>query len=259
MHTFESLMKDLSKTNINRTGTLMVHSSMKEIGEVDGRADTVIDALMTFMADGLLVFPTHTWSEENLKDGVFDPDTEPACVGILPNIFRQREGVLRSLHPSHSVAAYGKDAKAYIRHDDTATTPCPRTGCFGNLYDREAQILFLGATLKTNTFIHSVEEWHQIEDRLKEEARPLKVLLPDGRTKQVDLIGHYNSRGDVSKNYDKLHEPMLELGIANEYRIGDAKSIVVEVKPMADLVGRLFQYDRDLFVDKRPIKKEWYL
>ena len=41
MHTKESLMRDLKRLGINPRGTLLVHSSYKSIGDVEGRADTV--------------------------------------------------------------------------------------------------------------------------------------------------------------------------------------------------------------------------
>ena len=83
MHTFNSLLQDIKQAGIHKQGTLLVHSSMKAIGEVEGRADTVLDALIEYMKDGLLVFPTHSWSGENLKGGIYDPKTDPTCVGFL--------------------------------------------------------------------------------------------------------------------------------------------------------------------------------
>ena len=88
----------------------MVHSSFKSIGEVEGGADTVVDALMEYFSEGLLMMPTHTWKQMGEQYPVFNPQTEEACVGIIPNRFRIREGVVRSLHPTHSIAAYGKGA-----------------------------------------------------------------------------------------------------------------------------------------------------
>lgn len=67
MHTKESLMEQLIQLGIDRKGTLLVHSSMKSMGEVEGGADTVLDVFMEYMKDGLLVFPTHTWSYINAK------------------------------------------------------------------------------------------------------------------------------------------------------------------------------------------------
>lgn len=57
--------------------------------------------------------PTHTWAQMSEEYSLFDPEKESACVGIIPNIFRKREGVIRSLHPTHSIAAYGPEAEEY--------------------------------------------------------------------------------------------------------------------------------------------------
>ena len=45
MHTYQSLKAQLAQMGIDPRGTLLVHSSMKAIGEVEGRADTVLYAL----------------------------------------------------------------------------------------------------------------------------------------------------------------------------------------------------------------------
>lgn len=260
MHTKNTLIKDIEQTGIRKTGTLLIHSSMKAIGEVEGGGDTVLDAFIEYMKEGLLLFPTHSWSDKNLLDGIYDPKTEPACVGILPNLFMKRAEAIRSMHPTHSVTAMGSKAQAYVQRDSDVMrngdvqTPCPRKGCFAGLYDEEAQLLFLGATLKTNTFIHSIEEWLNIPDRINPQSRKIKLLFEDGDTREIDLHGHYSTRGNVSKNYDKLLMPMLHMGIAKEVKIGDAVSYVVEVKPMTDWVIGLLKENPFLFDDDRPIE-----
>ena len=124
-YTKDDLKSCLLKMGLTGKEAIMVHSSMKSIGQVDGGADTVVDALMEYFADGLLMTPTHTWAQMSRDYNVFDPATERACVGIIPNIFMKREGVVRSLHPTHSIAACGKRAVDYIRGEENATSPCP--------------------------------------------------------------------------------------------------------------------------------------
>ena len=51
MHTKESLTDDLIRAGIQPSDTLLVHSSMKSIGAVDGGADTVLDALMDYFRE----------------------------------------------------------------------------------------------------------------------------------------------------------------------------------------------------------------
>ncbi|MEG0995417.1 MAG: AAC(3) family N-acetyltransferase, partial [Clostridia bacterium] len=64
MHTRESLQMDLEKMGLKPTDAVLVHSSMRAIGAVEGRADTVLDALMDFFSLGLLALPTLTWGIE---------------------------------------------------------------------------------------------------------------------------------------------------------------------------------------------------
>ena len=145
MHTKESLIKDIEQTGIRKTGTLLIHSSMKTVGEVEGGGDTVLDVFIEYMKEGLLLFPTHSWSSENLKDGIYDPKTEPSCVGILPNLFMKRADTIRSMHPTYSVTVMGSKVKAYVQRDryvmrnGDVQTPYPRKGCFAGLYDEEKQ------------------------------------------------------------------------------------------------------------------------
>ncbi|HOG51619.1 MAG TPA: AAC(3) family N-acetyltransferase, partial [Lentisphaeria bacterium] len=49
MHTRESLRAQLSSGGILPTDTVLVHSSMKSIGQVEGGADGVLDALMGYL------------------------------------------------------------------------------------------------------------------------------------------------------------------------------------------------------------------
>ena len=96
MYTKNDLLQHIANLGIKPEDTLLIHSSMKAIGEVENRADTVLDAFIAYMEPGLLIFPTHTWSKENNKDNIFNPLTEPSCVGILTNLFLKRTGVVRS-------------------------------------------------------------------------------------------------------------------------------------------------------------------
>jgi aminoglycoside 3-N-acetyltransferase len=257
MYTKKDFIKAFKEIGIDPKGTLLVHSSMKAVGEVEGRADTVIDAFMEYMKNGLLVFPTHTWSEENNKDNKFNPKTEKSCVGILTNIFRKREGVIRSLHPTHSLAAYGKDAEDFIKGEEKVNTPCPKEGCYGKLYDRKAQILFLGCTLKSNTFIHGVEEWNQIPNRLGDTPVDYKIVLKDNII-ECPVHPHQAPVEDVSKNYDKLKEALLANNICHKGKIGDAVSYLCQAKEMADLCSSFLQKNPDLFLDDQPIPEDWY-
>lgn len=259
MYTKNDLIHSIKQLGIKPDDTLMVHASMKSMGEVEGGAHTVLESFISYMRNGLLLFPTHTWKQMSRDYSIFNPLTEPACVGLLPNLFMKYPGVVRSLHPTHSVAAKGRHAELYIADDRDAATPCPRKGSFGQLYDCKGKILFLGTSLKSNTYIHSVEEWYEVPDRLSEDQIKYKVVLPDGSLLSRPLYYHHVSfASDVSCNYDKLEQPFLYHQIAVKGTIGDADCILLNAVKAADLAGSFFQKNPLLMNDGSPIPEEWW-
>lgn len=261
MYTKETFIRDLKNMGLTGTETIMIHSSMKAIGEVEKGADTVIDAFMEFFQEGLLLLPTHTWAQMSKEYATFDPATEPACVGILPNIFRQREGVLRSLHPTHSIAAYGKNAAEYIKGEENATTPCPPGGCWDRLREVNAKILLLGVTHGRNTFIHSVDEALNVQDRLTEEPTLMHIVMPDGSLKDVHMYRHYNrvlGTGSFSDHFDKMKEAFYDLGAAKETKFGDADCILCDAQGIFEVCRKLFAIEETCIIQRDVIPKNWW-
>ena len=260
MYQKDTLLRDLRSLGIRPGDTLMVHSSVRSVGPTENRADTIIDALMEAVTpEGLLLMPSHTWAQMGPEHPVFDPQTEPSCVGVLPDVLRQRPNVYRSLHPTHSVVAWGKDAAAYTAGEENAKTPCPRDGCWGRLLDRKAKILFLGCPLSKNTYIHSVEEWADVPLRFTEQPVPFQVVTHDGRgTIPVEVYRHYNALcPHISENFVKLREPFERAGAMITGKVGDAFCYLGEAEGMAQVTLRLLEQDIQLLSDMRPLPENW--
>lgn len=255
-YTKEKLIENLSALGIDRKGTLLVHSSMKSIGEVDGGADTVLDALCEYMGEGLLVLPTHTWSYINSENPKFYVKDSTVCVGILPELFRKREGVLRSLHPTHSVAACGKDAEEIIKDNELWDTPCARQSPWGKLLDRKAQIMLLGVDLRRNTFMHGVEEWTGVPGRLTDEPQQLYVVLEDGTEISVPSYRHHGDRW--SEYFFKVDEIFKEYGVMHTGKFGDAKVRICEAEGITELLNKMLEINPHLFSNDQLLDKTLY-
>lgn len=255
MYTAKELKNQLEEMRIDPKGTLLVHSSMKAIGEVEGGADTVLDVLSGYMREGLLVLPTHTWAQMSPAYTVFDVENEPSCVGVLTNLFRKRPGVIRSLHPTHSVAALGKDAADYAAGEENARTPCPRNGCWGKLYDRRASILFIGCGLTRNTFLHGVEEWCGTPNRLAKTPQDFTVITAAGDRITVPQYRHHTEPPveDVSEHYGKMQPAFEKAGAVRYGRFGGAACILGDAVQMADVTTEYLLKDPHLFDDNSPI------
>lgn len=272
MLTKQDIIDHLRNLGIKKGDTLLVHSSMKAIGDVDGGADTVLDALVETVCGnnawssdenaeecdkaGMLVLPTHTWASMTDEHSVFDPATEPACVGILPNLFMKRAGVMRSLHPTHSVAAYCRNkikAEAYVSGEEQFSTPCSRQGCYGKLYDLDAKILLLGVGLNRNTYMHGVEEWFGIKERLTEETLSLSIKMKadDGTDMlyPVSMHKHFKPNNiSISENYVRMKQAFIENDAMVEGFVGDAECMLMSARKVADLTTEQLKRERDFFL-----------
>jgi aminoglycoside 3-N-acetyltransferase len=255
MHTKESLIKDLETLGIDKKGTLLVHSSIKSIGEVEGGADTVLDALSEYMREGLLVLPTHTWAYIKADNPKFHVEESPSCIGILTELFRKRPGVIRSLHPTHSVAALGKEAEEFAAGNERFDTPCARGSSWGKLLDRKAQIMLIGVDFRRNTFIHGIEEWLDIPGRITDTHEQLYTVLKDGTEISVPSRRHI---GHTSEKYFKVEDICEKNRVMYKGSFGDAIVRVCDTVGLTELLTKLLKVKPDLFSHDAPVEKELY-
>ncbi|MBU4199910.1 MAG: AAC(3) family N-acetyltransferase [Verrucomicrobia bacterium] len=248
MYTKNNLKQHLAEMGIQPADTLLVHSSVKKIGETEGRADGILDALMEYLREGLLVFPMLSYAEIKTGNPRFSVRNTPSCVGILSELFRQRPGVFRSLHPTHSVAAFGRDAETFIAGHETFNTPCARESPWGRIVQRNGKILFIGTGIGCNTLLHGVEEWFGVPGMLSVEEQPLEVVTADGRVIPVPSRRH---EGNRSRNYAKLEPLFLQHGVMRIVSFGNAKCHLADSRLMANFVTRLLEQDPSLFGHER--------
>lgn len=152
-----SLIGDFKALGIKPGMDLLVHSSLRRIGPVEGGADTVIDALLSVLGPEGTLMMSAVSGNVTENQPVFDVRLTPATVGTLPNVFMKRAGVIRSLHPIHSVAALGPRAEFYTAGHLECNTPWSPESPYGKLMRNEGFILFLGTNFTCNTCIHALE------------------------------------------------------------------------------------------------------
>lgn len=153
------LTKDDIKAGLRHLGVeggmvLMVHSSLSALGEVEGGADTVIEALIeTVGPSGTVMMPAMGGAP------IFDVGETPSNVGVITDSFWRRDGVIRSIHPTHSAAGVGPLAEQLLAgHIDQPTaigieSPWGRIAQLDNGY-----LLFIGCDQDRNTLLHTAEE-----------------------------------------------------------------------------------------------------
>ncbi|MGH0052209.1 MAG: AAC(3) family N-acetyltransferase [Sphaerochaetaceae bacterium] len=244
MHTKQSLMKDLETLTLDPKGTTLAHFSYKSLGNVEGGPQAVLEAMITYMRDGLLVIPTHTWNNVNKNQPYYSVNDTESCIGIIPEFARQDARGHRSAHPTHSVVAFGKEAAIFIADDHKQNTPCGRTGSWGKLLDRNATILLVGVDLNRDTFFHGVEEWLDIPGRLSDTMNMFFTRLKDGTLIPTPVKNHI---AQVGENFPRVADTLRKRGILKEGKLGDATVRYHKTQPAYEVVRELLEKDSDLF------------
>ncbi len=255
MTTKEDLKRQLAEAGILPGDTVMIHSSLKSIGPIEGGADGLIDAFSEYLREGLLLIPTHTWRTVHRTSPVFDSRTEVPCIGVLPAVAAARRDGVRSLHPTHSIMAFGCRAEEFVAGEERCATPMAAGGCWSRLYDEDSKILLVGVGHQRNTYIHAIEERADIPHRLTEDAVPFLVIDREGRRLDRPMPTMFTpGTVDVSLNFVRVSDHLEKAGATYRARIGSAETIVCSARAMSQTLMPLFVSARekgiDLFADE---------
>jgi aminoglycoside 3-N-acetyltransferase len=183
-------------------GVLLVHSSLRSLGPIEGGAETVVLSLLEALGpQGTLLMPALSYRTVGPRSPFFNVTTTPSCVGALPEYFRTRPGTTRSVHPTHSVSGVGPGVQDLLSEHIRSTTPCGPYSPFARLPEAGGQILFLGCGLHPNTSMHAVEE--RVEPvYLYGDVIDYQVILADGSQQRM-LVRSHGFDG-WSQRYDRL-------------------------------------------------------
>lgn len=180
--TRRQISNGLRRVGLRAGMRLMVHSSLRSFGRVEGGAQTVIDALQEVVTPaGTIMMPSfnHGSIFEPGEPGIYDPLTTLTTNGLIPQLFWQCPGVYRSLNPTHAFACWGKDARSYLENHHRTLTLGPDSP-LGLLAQDGGYGLLLGVGYEANT-LHHVAEFANEAPCLGFRTRACPVRLPDGR------------------------------------------------------------------------------
>ena len=157
--TRDEIVRGLRDLGVSKGDVLMVHSSLSSLGRVEGGADTVIDALVEAVGPtGTVAMPT-LYIPSISSGEVFDVEQSPSHMGTITEVFRTRPGTVRSVHPTHPIAASGARADELVADHAKAPTACGEGTPFSRLIEWGGKVLLLGVDQDRNTLLHTAEDY----------------------------------------------------------------------------------------------------
>jgi len=205
---------------------LFVHSSLGRSGFFVGGCDMIVRALRQ-SADNLCM-PTHTYcypADDHSEPAIFDPRATPSLVGALTEHFWRMQGVQRSLHPTHSVAAVGSMASTLTAGHEKCNTPCGDGTPYVKMVDADFTVLMLGATLNSYTLFHTAEHDARVPYLYYPEPFNLRVLDPAANHEiRVRML-----RQDVTipRRFAEMDRELESTGLLRRVNLGSGELLCI--------------------------------
>jgi aminoglycoside 3-N-acetyltransferase len=190
---------ELARSLPPETEILMVHGSFSHlqpayVGDVRQLLTALIElcgahitlVMPAFFFGGREGNPAASYRERP----VFDVRRQPSEMGLLSELFRRRNGVRRSLHPTHSVSALGPLADELVRDHHLAGTTFGKGTPFAIMAERQTAILGIGIEYyRCLTQVHAAEDLlgEKYPLALRPETMPIELIADDGTRHHYEL------------------------------------------------------------------------
>ena len=248
--TKKQIYDQLVKMNAPQDSAVLMHSSLRSIGRVEGGAEALLDVLVEYFTQrgGLFCVPTHTTL--NFMKGIqpaMDLSRHHNDLGAFSDAALRDGRGIRSQNPLLSMVVFGDREKVenFIKDDAFITTPTAPQSCYGKLEAENGYVLLVGVGQEKNTYLHCVAEMLNIPDRMEENERPADIKCENGEIIHRSMrLYRCSKTPNVSLRFPKYETAFRYHGCITDGFIGNAPTQLCSAKGMKDVVELIFKnYD----------------
>ena len=204
---------------------LFVHSALGRCGYFADGYEAIISALCDTSPN--LCMPTHTYcypTAGGVDPPLFNPRETSSKVGKLTDYFWRMDGVLRSLHPTHSIAALGVLAPELVAGHEDCETPCGEGTPYSKMIHAEFAVLMLGATMNAYTLFHTAEHDAEVPYLYFPDQYRLRVQNPGGSEIPVKLL---RQNMTIQRRFAEMDGELEEVGLLRRVPLGRGELLCV--------------------------------
>ncbi len=233
-----AIVATLQQQGIREGDVLMVHSSLRKIGLVENGADTLLSALLNILGkEGTLMmpsFPAIGFNYDYLKSKpVFDVRHTPSKMGVMTETFRKKNGVVRSMHPTDSVIAFGKEADYLVKDHFGQLTPYNDKSPFYRLCEVKGKILMIGVGLESLTNLHTLEDAvPDFKYPVYHETMFTTALIDAEGNKRTMQTKVHNPVYSKKRRCNDLIPPFEAAGVVKSFKLGLADCLLIDAHAM---------------------------
>lgn len=227
--TREELRGGFRGLGLNPGDNVIMHSSLSSLGWVDDGPEAVIDALGDVVGDGTVMMPTFT-----RYDQAYDPETSQSTVGAITEAFRTRSAVVRSEHPTKSVAAIGPDAERLVADHDLQNSIGPGSPIHRLIDNMDGRILLLGVDQTSNSALHIAERLAELPYR--DQIAETTIRRSDESVETIEVNQVHCSRG-----FGVVESIAARVGLGRTGHVGDAVAQLFDGRDLLSMVVGLLE------------------
>jgi aminoglycoside 3-N-acetyltransferase len=201
---------------------------------------------------GTLAVPTFTMSggmADKVRSGeVFDVRNTPSGTGRITEMVRQSPGAVRSMHPTHSVAALGPRAQWLTEAHHLDSHSFGAISPLGRLIEADGFVLGIGVDLGPVTFFHTVEDLGDVPFSVYTADSPLPAVYRDKDGREIDVkvmvhdpaaSGTRSDRPNGVAIRSYLTTVLEKFADLRWYKLGDGRMWLVSARRFYDCIEPL--------------------
>lgn len=242
-------IEELRRFGVESGGTLYVHSSMDELSRrVPGLTPLRLVAILEELlgCDGTLLAPTfpfaglqYAWARDHRE---FNVRRTPSMMGLFTEVFRRSPGVVRSLHPTHPIAAWGRRAEELLAEHHLGSA-FGRTSPVYKMQAHRGRVLGLGVTPKRcYTLYHIAEDLHPKSHAIHYGPDAFDMTIVNGAERVPHRVTPL--RPDLVRRYDRAEEILIREGILRFENVSGLRLNSAAVEPFLKRSLELIEEDR---------------
>jgi aminoglycoside 3-N-acetyltransferase len=243
------LTKQWKSAGLKQGDNILIHSSLKSFGYVEGGASAVIRSLLDAIGEeGTLIAPTLTGRREDsvLSPPIYDVLQTKCWTGIIPETLRNMENAKRSLHPTHSAVAIGSRKEYLTSGHEKSKSPCDDSSPYYKNSMIGGYIILAGVDQESNTSIHSCEELAGVIYHLQED--PFDIPVAGYRGETVTVTNRLHNWYKPETDFNKLDELLGEKKIMKKYMVGNSLIRIINASDMFEFTIKLLKKNTDFLL-----------
>jgi aminoglycoside 3-N-acetyltransferase len=240
--THSQLVNDFRALGLSPGQVVMIHASVKSVGEVMGGPTVILPALLEVVTSSGTLMMYVGWNDIPADPSTLPPEVRQAYYdqypafdpltartvrgyGLLAEILRTWPGVYRSQNPEASMVAVG-DKASWITKDHPINYGYGLGSPLAKLVELQGQVLMLGAPLDRLTLLHHAENRARL--RRKNVIHYQCPIWQQGKKVWVDVEDYATGYAHDDYTFEQIMLAYLAQGKGRQGRVGQAQSYLFD-------------------------------